>query len=41
MAKEENGYFEKVIKANFVSRQEAPVLYDMNASIYVLRNEML
>lgn len=35
MVKEENGYFCKAIPANFTTRQEAPVFYDMNASIYV------
>ncbi len=38
--KEENGYFEKVIKANFVSSR-SPVLYDMNASIYVYETNAL
>lgn len=35
MAKQVNGYYEKVISANYVSRQETPAVYDMNASIYV------
>ena len=30
----EHGY-DRVIKSNFNTRQEAPVIYDMNASIYV------
>lgn len=34
MAKEENGFFCKAIPSNFTTRQEAPVFYDMNASIY-------
>lgn len=34
MVKEENGYFCKAIASNFTTRQEAPVFYDMNASIY-------
>lgn len=34
MVKEENGFFCKAIAANFTTRQEAPVFYDMNASIY-------
>ena len=34
MVKEENGFFCKAIPANFTTRQEAPVFYDMNASIY-------
>ncbi len=35
MAKKINGYYEKVIHANYISRQETPPVYDMNASIYV------
>lgn len=35
MVKEENGFFCKAIPSNFTTRQEAPVFYDMNASIYV------
>lgn len=31
---EVDGKFEKVIKADFVSRQQTPMVYDMNASIY-------
>lgn len=34
MVREENGYFVKAVAANFTSRQQAPVFYDMNASIY-------
>ena len=34
MVKEENGYFVKAIASSFTSRQQAPVFYDMNASIY-------
>ncbi len=34
MVKEENGFFGKAIPSNFTTRQEAPVFYDMNASIY-------
>jgi CMP-N,N'-diacetyllegionaminic acid synthase len=34
MVKEENGFFIKAIPATFTTRQEAPVFYDMNASIY-------
>lgn len=34
MAKEENGYFGRAFKSNFTTRQEAPVFYDKNASIY-------
>ncbi len=35
MAKKVGRYFEKVIHARYISRQEAPKVYDMNASIYV------
>lgn len=34
MVREENGYFVKAIASCFTTRQQAPVLYDMNASIY-------
>ena len=34
MVKEEGGFFVKAIASNFTTRQEAPVFYDMNASIY-------
>lgn len=34
MVKEESGFFCKAIPSNFTTRQEAPVYYDMNASIY-------
>ncbi len=34
MVKEENGFFCKAIPSNFTTRQDAPVFYDMNASIY-------
>ena len=34
MVKKENGFFCKAIPSNFTTRQEAPVFYDMNASIY-------
>lgn len=36
----EHGY-DRVIKSNFNTRQEAPVIYDMNASIYVYSREFL
>lgn len=35
MVKEENGFFCKAIASNYTARQQAPVFYDMNASIYV------
>lgn len=34
MVKEENGFFSKAIPSEFTTRQQAPVFYDMNASIY-------
>lgn len=34
MVKEENGFFCKAIASTFTTRQEAPIFYDMNASIY-------
>lgn len=41
MVKEENGFFCKAIPSNFTTRQEAPVFYDMNASIYAYSPEAL
>lgn len=41
MVKEENGFFCKAIPSNFTTRQEAPVFYDMNASIYVYSPDAL
>ena len=37
----ENGYYDRVIEADYVSRQQVPVCYDMNASIYAYRREYL
>lgn len=34
MVREDNGFFCKAVPSNFTTRQEAPVFYDMNASIY-------
>ena len=34
MVREEGGFFCKAIPSTFTTRQEAPVFYDMNASIY-------
>lgn len=41
MVKEENGFFCKAIPSNFTTRQDAPVFYDMNASIYAYSPEAL
>ncbi len=38
--KTENGY-ERVVKSNFNARQEAPEIYDMNASMYAYSPEFL
>ena len=35
MVREESGFFVKAIASSYTARQQAPVLYDMNASIYV------
>lgn len=35
--KKENGYYSEVIKGSFLTRQSAPEVYDMNASIYVYK----
>lgn len=34
MVKKTQGSYERVIKSNFVSRQQAPEIFDMNASMY-------
>lgn len=41
MVKEENGFFSKAVSSNFTTRQEAPVFYDMNASIYAYSPDAL
>ncbi len=41
MIKYENNKYSKVLESNFTSRQQAPQMYDMNASIYVYRREFL
>ena len=41
MVREENGFFYKAIPSNFTTRQEAPVFYDMNASIYAYSPDAL
>ena len=41
MVKEENGFFCKAIPSSFTTRQEAPVFYDMNASIYAYSPDAL
>lgn len=41
MVKVENGFAEKFAKSNFTTRQEAPSVYDMNASIYVIDADYL
>lgn len=41
MVKEENGFFCKAMPSSFTTRQEAPVFYDMNASIYAYSTKAL
>lgn len=41
MVKEQAGFYERVLKSDFNARQQAPVIYDMNASIYAYRNSFL
>lgn len=41
MVKEENGFFCKAIPSSFTTRQDAPVFYDMNASIYAYSPDAL
>lgn len=39
--RKENGYYDKVLESEFVARQQAPVCFDMNASIYVYKRDYL
>lgn len=41
VCQKEDGYYGTILKSNFVARQQAPVCYDMNASIYAYRREHL
>lgn len=41
VCKGENNYYRTIIESNFVARQQTPVCYDMNASIYAYRREYL
>jgi len=41
MVKVENGFATKFAASNFTTRQEAPAVYDMNASIYVIDADYL
>lgn len=41
MVKEENGFATKFSPSKFTTRQEAPAVYDMNASIYVMDGSAL
>lgn len=41
MVEEKDGKVRKVIKSDYVARQQAPKVYDMNASIYCYRRESL
>lgn len=41
MVKEQDGYYVKALPSNFTTRQEAPVFYDVNASIYAYNSSEL
>lgn len=41
MVKCVDGIYSKVLESNFTTRQQAPKMYDMNASIYFYRKEFL
>ena len=41
MVKIENGFAVKFAQSKFITRQEAPAVYDMNASIYVIDADYL
>lgn len=41
MVKNVDGYYHKVIESDFTARQQAPEVYDMNASIYAYKPRFL
>lgn len=41
VAENEDGFFDILLNKGYVSRQQAPKCYDMNASIYAYRNEFI
>lgn len=41
MVEENDGYYKQVCKTDFTARQQAPVTYDLNASIYAYRPSFL
>lgn len=41
VCEKKDGYFDRVINAEYVCRQQVPVCYDMNASIYAYTREYL
>lgn len=41
MVKDAGDHVEKVVEGNFTARQQAPAVYDLNASIYVFRRDFM
>jgi CMP-N,N'-diacetyllegionaminic acid synthase len=41
MVREQDGFFYKVLDSDFTTRQQAPLIYDMNASIYAYSRDFL
>lgn len=41
MVEKKNGKIKRVVSSNYVTRQQAPMVYDMNASIYCYRRNAL
>lgn len=41
MVEERDGYYKKVCKSNYTARQQAPSIYELNASIYAYRPSFL
>lgn len=41
VAEKQNGFYEVLINKGYVTRQQAPTCYDMNASIYVYKHDFL
>lgn len=41
VCEKENGYYGKILKGEYVARQQTPLCYDMNASVYAYRRNYL
>lgn len=41
MVEKQGNYTKKILASDFVTRQQAPLIYDMNASIYIFNSDFL